>query len=169
VSSQPLPREPTAQHSPLEARRASFAESLAIGLELERRVGHDLFDLGYWVSWPNPPQSQFRAGRCDLLVLVGGKEIGLEVKSVAADFSGPDDFPFELAWVGKQKDWKRRSGNPWAVIIVSRGDRGGRVVVPSQTTPRWVVVPREELILAAPPSCWRTWSWLIERLQHPTL
>jgi hypothetical protein len=173
MSSQPV-RHPAESQSRIGARIVSFADSLAIGLEAERRVGHDIFELGYWVSWPNPPshirgQPLFHTGMSDLLVLVGGKEVGLEVKSVGADFSGSDDFPFERAWVGKQREWERRKVDPWAVIVVSRGERGGRVVVPSRTRSRWVIVPRPEPLLAAPPSCWKTWSWLVERLQHPTV
>jgi len=157
-----------------EPTEHDFDRSLEIGLDGERRVGLDLFELGYWVIWPNPPHrakdpETFAREKPDLIVLVGGRGIGLEIKHVKTDFSGPDDFPYKTAFVGKLSRWDKRSDDPWAVVILSRGPKGGRLVIPVATRGTWVVERQSPPMLAAPRRCWRTWDWLIERFRHPVI
>lgn len=154
-------------------RERAFQERLRQGQEIERQVGHDLFDLGYWVMWPNPlPQPgrerPFSPSHPDLVVLLPACEIGLEIKSRRTDFAGPDDFPFELAFVGATARWNTREDDPWGVVIVSRGPKRGRIVIPCRTRHQWRPVGPGGRILGAPRHCWHTWEWLLDWLQHPT-
>jgi hypothetical protein len=158
-----------------EVRRARFRARLQRGLAAERQIGHDLFDQGYWVSWPNPVSTLdgegFSPTQPDLLVDIGTRCVGIEVKGPSISFSGPDDYPYALALVGGIERWDRREDDPDFVVIVSMTEMAGRIVVPCRTRPRWrrVVVGGKGPSWGAPRSCWRTWEWLLERLLHPTV
>lgn len=170
----PIDEPPSNAFRPLSSRDLSFKERLQLGLEVERRIGHDLFDLGYWVSWPNPAAADghrrpFLPRLPDLVVLLRGQHVGLEVRSVKVDFSALDDFPHELAAVGTIERWEREQSDPWAVVVVSRGPKGGRIVVPCRTRGQWKRIHSNPPMWGAPRECWRTWDWLLDRLSYPTV
>lgn len=166
--------ESTVDHPKSSSPRASFDSRLARGLSIERDVGHDLFEAGLWVYWPNPPHRikgapSFSEASSDLEVLVGTRVIGLEVKSRSEDFADPGDYPYDSVLVGSTRQWAARRDFPWAVVVVSGGPRGGRLVVPTRTKDWWTIVDSEEPSWAAPRRAWKTWDWLLERLKHPTI
>jgi hypothetical protein len=152
-----------------------FRSDLARGLEVERKVGFDLFEAGCLVAWGNPPakaldSEAFEPSRPDLVVLLPSGPIGLEIKGRSVDFSGPADFPYRLALVGRVQHWEIRQDSPSFVVIVSQGAMAGRIVIPCRTKRRWQrVIRRGEASWGAPRSCWQTWCWLLARLKHPTV
>jgi hypothetical protein len=134
----------------------------------------DLFECGYWVSWPNPPRTAdgdgFDSALGDLLVLTQTGPVGIEVKGRSIDFSGPHDFPFDLAVVGGIRRWAARADDPSFVVLASNGSLAGRLVVPVRTKSRWERVTwTPEPCWGAPRSCWKSWGWLVERFRHPTV
>src|SRR5947208_9154249 len=155
-------------------RSSDFVERLKHGLGVERQVGFDLFELGYWVAWGNPPTkaldpAAYEAARPDLIVSLSSGPIGLEVKGRTVDFSGPQDFPYPLALVESIRRWDTRTDHPAFVLLVSEGPKAGRLVIPSRTRHRWIQsMANNEMCWGASPSCWRTWESLLERLKQTT-
>jgi hypothetical protein len=150
-----------------------FAIRLARGLSIEKEVGHDLFDAGCKLVWPNPPRTkkgtaEFSETSCDLEVVVGLQVIGLEVKS-SENFSCLEDYPYDSVLVGSTRRWATRRDYPWAVVVASRGPKRGRLVIPCRTKAWWTIIAADEPSWAAPRRVWRTWEWLLERLKHPTM
>jgi hypothetical protein len=141
----------------------SFEDCLRQGLAAERAIGLDLFDLGYWVQWPNPPinrkeDGSFRPNRPDLLVMVGDRPISIEVKSRSSDFAGPDDCRFDSVWVGKVRHWAERADNPHLIVVVSTSAKAGRLVIPCTTRMWWrQQVVDGEPTWGVPRRAWRSW------------
>jgi hypothetical protein len=151
-----------------------FESRLARGLSIEKEVGHDLFDAGCIVVWPNPPRrkrgtTEYSETSSDLEVVIGIQVIGLEVKSRLENFSGLDDYPYDSVLIGSTRRWAIRRDNPWAVVVASRGPKRGRLVIPCRTKAWWTIVAADEPSWAAPRRAWKTWDWLLERLKYPTI
>lgn len=109
----------------------------------------------------------------DVSVLVGQVRFRLEVKSYPYKFTGPEDFPFELAFVGTIPSWEKSLTPPHATVIVSQLVQGGRLVVPSSTKNEWVKTSIfdakrgiYEPTFGARKDSWRTWEQLVSWLRH---
>jgi len=133
----------------------SFIEQLIRGRGDECRVAFELFDAGHAIRSQKlmlrdtvDDRVDF-VDQCDLLV---NERDWVEVKGRELTFTGPDDFPFPTAFVGRCSRWEQRSELPVAVVLLSRVTHA-KVVVPVRSTRKhWT---REH--------CWdrvtREWEW----------
>jgi hypothetical protein len=85
---------------------------------------------------------------------VEGKRV--EVKSSSRSFTGPDDWPFPVAFVDTASGWAAKRVRPVAVVCISQPTEG-IAVIPMSSEDRWTtkrvfdaVRGIEETMLAAP-------------------
>jgi hypothetical protein len=78
------------------------------------------------------------ADQCDLDV--GGHKI--EVKSLGLTFTGPDDWPFGVAFVDTVRSWDKKVTPRLAVVNVSQKTGGITVIPVASTRATWTVTRR---------------------------
>jgi len=118
-----------------------FREQVAIGHEHEAVVADALQRAGLPArTTPKAVRDHYddRHAFQDECDVVCGPFV-IDVKSRSYDFTGPDDFPFTTAMVGRVEAWDRRRIQPMAVVCVSQSLRGMAVVPVESTRGRWLV------------------------------
>lgn len=121
----------------------TFLAYLEQGLAEEARLALAFLGAGLAAQWVRPGYVADRdrvkrgelADEPDLLVIVRHR---VEVKFRELSFTGPADYPYSTAFVGRRSRWDGRSNLPLAVVLVSR-PTGAVVVVPGSSRSSWVV------------------------------
>lgn len=113
------------------------------GIAAQRRVAHDLLDVGLTVRLPVPSFVEPERGHNNIDsvsrfadvadILLTPRKLKIEVKERGLSFSGPEDFPYETCMMGDLRSWEQLQTPPAATVILSTS--GGRMVVP---TPRQI-------------------------------
>ena len=106
-------------------------------------------------------------------IVVGG-EIIIEVKSrggTCANFTGPEDFPWDTAMVDTVYGWRMKAEKPHYYVFVAQGT-GGIAVVDGSTHEEWLegifydrVERKRNRTYVVNKNLLKSWDWLVEELR----
>jgi len=124
-----------------------FFEEIKKGHKWQLWVGAKLRERGFEVRVPDlvirPDRDLINeyTDRGDIFVIVGEKELSIEVKSRSIKFYDKDSYPYPTAFVDRVKTWERKQGNVPACIILVSQITGGMVAVSTseESRKKWFV------------------------------
>lgn len=162
---------------PPKKNASDFADALRTGSEYELKVAALLMREGFFCSMPQLPEesdtADYTTHQKDVVVLVGGRQAVLEVKSRSFAFTGPDDYPYSTVFIDTVSGFDNKKVTPAVVIIISQ-QTGSILVVPVKSTRQhWEketkYIPgrgHQETCYAIDPHLTKSWDWFTDKLQE---
>jgi hypothetical protein len=110
---------------------------ISAGIAAQRRLAHDLVDVGLTVRLPlsafvepvDGPNINSVRRFADVADILIGPGLKIETKERSFEFTGPEDFPYDTCMMGDRRSWVALRHPPVATVVLSKS--GGRMVVPT--------------------------------------